>query len=456
MPDPQPEPDSDILAGPLNRPLLRLALPMLGAYLCQIGFNWVDTYFVASLGESALAAVGASMFVTWLLISVAELATVGTLSLVARAIGARKPDDAGAAALGGVALTLGIALGLAAGGWWLADLAASAMRLEPEPAALCVSYLRVLLWGFPTLAGFFVLEAVFRGAGHTVPPMVVLWATLVLNGVLDYVLIFGLGPIPAMGVTGAALATVISRGLGCLVLGLILWRRLDGLKLGRPRWRDALHPKLLRRIARIGAPVSAAGSTFCLIYMALTGVTTELGGTTAVAALGLGIRLEVVTYMVALSLGRAAATVAGQNLGAGNLPRAHAAARRATLLGSGAMLPLMVPLLLWPEVFLEVFTDEPAVIEAASSYLRAVALVLVPMTFEVVLDNVAGGVGDTVPAMLIEVIGTVARIPLALGLAATFGLGYVAVWWAIAGTAAAKGLAFEVWFRSGRWKRATT
>ena len=449
-----PAASTDILQGPLHRPLIRLALPMLGAFLFQLGFNWVDTFFVARLGAEPLAAVGSSMFVLWSMMAVIELVSVGTLALVARSVGAQRRDEAGAVAVtGGV-----MALAIAAVGGALSPLILPTivgfMGHDAGPAELAVDYLQVLFWGYPTLAGFYVLEGIFRGAGDTRFPMLVLTGCFLLNALLDWLLIFGVGPFPEMGVQGAALATVCSRGVGCIVLLTILTRRAGYLGIARPRL-SALHVGRLRAIARIGAPASAAGIGFCAIYVVLVTITNDVGGTAAVAALALGIRLEGFTYLTSVALGRAAGAMAGQNLGAGNPDRARAAARTAIKTGVCLMIPLAAIMLIFPEPLVELFIADAAVIAAGSAYLRIVALALIPMVFEVVLNNVASGVGDTLPAMVVNLGGTALRIPIALVLA-KLGLGYVAVWCAIGLTMVVKGAAFEIWFRRGRWMLAAT
>ncbi|HBP22870.1 MAG TPA: hypothetical protein DEA08_34460 [Planctomycetes bacterium] len=438
-----------ILRGPLDAPLFGLALPLFAGYLFQMGFNYVDTWFVGRLGPDALAGVLATMFVVWSLFSLAEIVTVGVLARVAHAVGAEDPREAGAVVTTGVALAAVLALVIPAGGLLALPRLVAWMGLEPEPARLAQLYLRVLLLGYPTLIGFFLLESVFRGAGDTRTPMVVLSSCFLLNGVLDRVLIFGLGPIPALGVEGAALATVCSRGLGCLALLVLLLRSRERLGVTLPGvgWWSS---ERATRLVRIGAPASAAGLTFCLIYLALLRITAGFG-TPAVAALGLGIRLEGLGFFVLVSLGRAAATIAGQNLGAGQPERARAAARRAVRWGVLVMLPFGLLLFAIPERVAAIFTEDPAVIEAAALYLRVVSWTMLPFASEVVLDNVASGLGDTLPAMLIEVIGTALRVPLALLLLQS-GQGYSAVWWCIALTLLLKAVAFELWFARRSWE----
>lgn len=444
-------PGRDLLEGALDAVLVRLAAPLLIGYLANLGFNWLNTWFVEHISEAALAAVSAASYVLWGMIALAEVASVGTLALVARAIGAGDRREAGAAALGGVVLGAALGLGLALAGPWLAPALVTALGLEGEAAALAASYLQVLFWSYPALAGFLVLEAICRAAGETAVPMALLAACFALNALLDWLLIFGPGPFPTLGVEGAAIATGVARGLGGVALQVYVAARHRALGLVWPGWR--LHPVRLLRIARIGAPAAAAGVGFAAIYVALNAQTAAFG-TAAVAALGVGLRIEGLAFLISQAIGRAAATLAGQNLGAGQVDRARAAVRRALGHAWLAMTPLALAMVLAPGPVAELFVPhQPLVAAAAAAYLRIAGLALFGMSLEVVLENVAGGVGDTLPAMAIELLGTALRLPIAYGLALA-GLGYHSVWWAVASTCFLKGLAFWVWFRRGRWARA--
>jgi putative MATE family efflux protein len=445
---------SDILAGPLNPPLLRLSIPMMAGFLFQIGFNYVDSFYVAYLGADALAAVGSIMFVAWALMSLAELVSVGVMSLVARSVGAGRPEEGGAVGLTGAVLSLGLSLLTVAAMWFAAQPLVESFGLDPAPTRLGLQYLRIVILGYPAMVGFLLVESIFRGAGETKTPMIVLAASFVLNIALDRALIFGLGPVPALGVEGAAIATICSRALGCVILVALLLRARSRLGLAWPN-SEWLSLERATRIVRIGAPASAAGLAFCAIYLVLLRITSQFG-TEAVAALTLGLRLESLPFFACLALGRAAATVAGQCLGAGKLPRARQATRRAELLGLALVTPLGLAMAFLPEYLVRIFIDDPEVIVAASAYLRVLSWCMPLLVGEIVLDNVASGLGDTVPAMGIEIVGTVLRIPIVLILVAGFDLGYMAVWWSVAITVALKSVAFEIWYRSGRWESFAT
>lgn len=423
---------------------------MMAGFLFQIGFNYVDSFYVAYLGADALAAVGSIMFVAWALMSLAEVVSVGVMSLVARSVGAGRAEEGGAVGLTGGVLSFGLSMLTVAVMWAVAQPLVEAFGLDPEPTRLALQYLRIVVLGYPAMVGFLLVESIFRGAGETRAPMIVLAASFVLNIGLDRALIFGVGPIPALGVEGAAIATITSRALGCVILAVLLRRARARLGL---RWSGGgwLSVERAVRIVRIGAPASAAGLAFCGIYLVLLRITSEFG-TEAVAALTLGLRLESLPFFACLALGRAAATVAGQCLGAGDLPRARKATRRAEVLGLVLVTPLGLAMAFVPEHLVRIFIDDPEVIVAASAYLRILSWCMPLLVGEIVLDNVASGLGDTVPAMGIEVVGTVLRIPIVLILVAWADMGYLAVWWSVAITVCLKSVAFELWYRSGRWE----
>lgn len=439
---------------------MRLTLPIYVGYLFQIGFNYADTFFVGRLGSDALAGVLATMFTSWAMFALAETVTVGVLALLSRAIGAGDAPRAGAVVACGGVLGLGLSLAVPSLGVWFLDDLVGLFNLEPGPAVAARDYLAVVFLGYPALFGYFFFEAVFRGSGHTRAPMLVLAGSFLLNIVLDPLLIsgFSLGSyqFQGWGVTGAGVATIASRGLGCVVLALVAWRARAELGLARPQgpgravggpqetWR-----RLATRIVSIGFPASAAGLTFCVIYFALLRITAQFG-TPAVAALGLGIRLEGIGYFFQLALGRAVAAVVGQNLGANQPERARHAGRRALVWACVGTAPVALVMLCFPEPIVRLFSDDPALVRAAVLYMQIVSWAMFPFGIEVVLNNLAAGAGDTWPAMAIGMTGTALRIPLALALI-ELGMSYEAVWWSISLTIVVKALCFWIWFRRDRW-----
>ncbi|MGZ8414566.1 MAG: MATE family efflux transporter [Gemmatirosa sp.] len=433
-----------LVRDPLGRVIWRVAAPAVASNLLMTVFLAADAYWVGTrLGAASLAAVTASVFWVWMGIAVAEMVSIGLTAVAARRHGERKPADAARAAGDALLLTLALGLGAAIAGRLGLDWMFAAMNTPPEVAAIGRAYLGLYVLAAPVLYGYFVVDATFRASGDTRTPFVILALSVVLALVLDPLLILGLGGMPRLGIAGAALATVTTRSLAFAV-GLTLLVRRGMLRIGAPR------PRIMARIARIGLPTAATGVLFSVVYVVI-GRTASAFGTPALAALGLGFRIESWLYMIGVGFGAAAAAVVGQNMGAGLVARAERAGW--TMLGAASVPALVASTaaLLAPEALAGVFTDDPAVIATAAGYRRIAALSQLVVCAEVVLEGALGGAGATVAPMLASTTLTAARIPLATWAGARFGV--EGLWWVIAATATARGLAMMALWRLGRWKR---
>jgi len=266
---------------------------------------------------------------------------------------------------------------------------------------------------------------------------------VLLTLVLDPVLILGLGPAPRLGIAGAAVATVGVRSVAFLI-GLVLLARRGLLRPRMPHWRT------MWAISRIGLPTAMTGVMFSLIYVAMTRTTTRFG-TPALAALGLGHRVESWLYMIGVGFGAAAAAIVGQNLGAGRPERAM---RAGWLLTACATIPALggfALVTLYPERVAALFTTDAAVIAETARYLRIASLAQLFVCAELVLEGAMGGAGDTVPPMLSSASLTLIRVPLVAWSAARWGTS--GIWWVISLTAVARGIAMMALWRLGRWQR---
>lgn len=440
----------DATTGPILPAIVALAWPTLLALSIRVAFNIVDIYWVARLGTDAVAAMSTSSFLYWMLMAASETFGAGTLALVARSVGARNLDSARRfatqgilwAGIGGVATGL---LGLA-----LAPAAFRLMRVDAAVATLGLAYMTPLLLGAPLLFVMTAADASFRGAGEPRTSLSILATTFVLNAVLDPVLIFGWGPVPPLGVSGAAVATVFAFAVGAMAALVVLHRgRGEELSLV-----IGARPKLatLRRIVAIGLPPASAGMLFALVYVLLTGVTSRFG-TAALAALGIGHKLESPAYLTSVALAHATATAVGQCLGAGLGDRARATALAATRLAMVVAAVMSAIFILMPEPLVALFSGDARVVAIGSSYLRIAGYVQVMTAVEMVLGGAFAGAGDTTPPMLVRTSLTLIRVPLAGWLALGTDLGVDGVFWAIGISAAAKGVAMALWFRRGGWLR---
>lgn len=439
-----PPAGADLTTGALRPAILRLALPAVGTTLLQVLFNIVDTFWVGrTLGPSALAAVSLASYAVWIMVSVGELVGVGLTAVAARRHGER--DPAAAAAATGTALAMALALGLLVAAGGLAGIGPifDLMGAEGEVRLLAHRFLAVQLAGAVLVYGYFVVAAAFRSAGDTRTPFLILGGSVLLNLVLDPMMILGWGPFPTLGVYGAALATVLTRGLG-FVAGLWLLARRGGVRLG-------FQARVAGTIARVGLPTMLTGVLFSLIYMLLVRVVNGFG-TAAVAALGVGHKIEGVGYMVAVGFALAAETLVGQNLGARRPGRARRAGWVTARMAAAPLALLGGLFLLIPEQLAGIFTRDPDVIAAAALYLRAFAVAQLVMPFENVLEGALTGAGYTVWTMVVVVGLSAIRIPLAALAAPAYGL--AGVWWVLSLTAMARAGAMTALWHWGRWERA--
>ncbi len=415
----------------------------MAATLLQGLFNIVDMFWVGrGLGSAALAGVGTASFVVWAILSLAEMPSVGVTAVASRRWGEqndRAAREAGYQAFG-LAVVVSAVVGL--GGLLSLDSLFLVMDTPAEVTRQGADYLVVYLVGCPIVFAYFTMDATFRAAGDTRTPLQILLIALVANAILDPLLILGLGPFPRLGTAGAALATILTR-TGSTVLGYQLLRRRGLIRKVR------LSQAMMRTIAWIGLPVAAGGVTFSVIYILLTRLTSQFG-TAGLAALGVGHKIESLSFLACIGFGIAAATAVGQNLGAGQPKRAtqagHAALRDALVL----MALIGAAFLLIPEQLMYLFTSDPEIAAHGASYLRIVAIAQLFMAFELVLQIAMEGAGYTILPTLSGVGLTSLRLPLAWWLRTPLGL--AGIWWAISLTAIARGAVMIGIWRRGTWR----
>ena len=404
-------------------------------------FNITDTFWVGrTLGAVALAGVSIASYSIWVMVSIGELVGVGLTAVSARRHGEGDPSAAARAAGTGLALAVLLGLGAGIGGILLLTPLMQVMNAAPDVARVAREFLVVQFAGAFLIYGYFIVAAAFRSAGDTRTPFLLLGSSVLLNVVLDPLLILGIGPFPELGVYGAALATVLTRALACIVGLVFLVKR--GMIL--PAWSG----RTARTIARVGAPTMLTGVLFSLIYIWLARVTASFG-TPALAALGLGHKIEGVNYMICIGFAIAAETVVGQNLGAGNGARARKAGWRTARFALVPATIIAVVFLTIPEALARIFTDDLPTIAAAALYLRAVAIAQLALPFEAVLEGALAGAGFTLWPMAAVVALNALRIPLAPIVALEWGL--AGVWWLLSITAMARAAALTAFWRWGRW-----
>ncbi len=433
-----------LVGDPLPRTIARFALPAVASSLLMTLFFSVDMYWIGTrVGSEGLAAASTAIFYVWLLISVAEMVNVGLTAVAARKYGEGRSADA--ARVAGDALMLALALGVVCAivGLALLPHLFAVMHVPAAVGAMGTRYLGTYFLGAPLIFGFFAVDAAFRAAGDTRTPFLLLVASVGVTLVLDPILIVGWGPIPALGMTGAAIATIGTRAVA-FALGLTIVGRRGVLRVGRPDWETIGH------VVRIGLPTAVTGVVFSLIYVLVTRTATQFG-TPALAALGIGHRVESWLYMIAVGFGAATAAIVGQNLGAGRADRAAQAGWLSVGFCSLFGLVACVIELLIPERFAAIFSSDPAVIAEAAHYLRIAAFSQLGICAEIVLEGALGGAGYTFAPMITSTIITASRIPIAVWASDRYGS--AGLWWTISLTALARAVAMMAIWKSERWKR---
>ena len=435
---------SSLVSGSLTGTVAAVALPAVASTMLMTLFATVDAFWVGTrLGPQGLAAVSTSIFWVWMLISCAEMVSVGLTAVAARRHGERLHQAAARAVSDALFLSVAVAVVLAIVGISHLDALFGIMHTPSDVTALGKSYLGTYLLGAPLIFGFFAIDAAFRAAGDTRTPFLLLLACVLAALALDPVLILGLGPAPRLGIAGAAAATIFTRSVAFLI-GIVILVRRRMVIFGTPQLDT------IRTIVRVGLPTAVTGVVFSNIYVFLTRTTTKFG-TPALAALGVGHRVESWSYMVGVGFGAAAAAIVGQNLGARRVDRAERSAWIATGFAMSIGLVAAIAEYSLATTFGRLFTSDPLVIAESARYLRIGAISTLFAGAELVLEGALGGAGDTLPPMITSTTLTALRIPLAAWAATRWGTS--GIWWTISLTALGRGVAMMGLWKWGRWKR---
>ena len=437
--------------GPIGRAILLLAVPMVLELVLESVFAVVDVFFVSQLGPDAVSTVGITEAMLTIIYAAAIGLSAGATATVARRIGERDADGAARAAVQAIALGLFVAIPIGLTGFWLAEPLLNVMGASPGVLENA-RYTRIVLGFNGIILTLFLVNAVFRGAGDASIAMRVLWIANAFNIVLDPCLILGLGPFPRLGVAGAAVATTTGRGIGVLVQLYLLSRRDGRVVIRREHLR--LEPSVMFNMVRLSGVAT---------FQQLIGMTSWIGlvriiatfGSVAVAANTIAIRVVIFALLPAWGLANAAATLIGQNLGAGRPDRAETSVWRACRYNLIALGAVGVVFVVFAESVVAVFTADPTVAPLAAAGLRIISAGFPLYAYGFVLTQSFNGAGDTWTPTVINIFCCwLGEIPIAYVLARTLGLGPPGVFWAVPIAFSSMALISAIVFRRGRWKLA--
>lgn len=442
--------DEDFTTGPVGRALGLLAIPMMLEMAMESIFAVVDIAFVSRLGTDAVAAVGIAEALITVLYAIAIGLGMGLTAMVSRRIGAKDPH--GAAQVTGQAIWVGVFLSIGIGifGVMFARDLLVIMGASDGVIEQGTGFMAVLLGGSFSIIYLFLLNAAFRGAGDATVALRSLWLANGINIVLDPCFIFGLGPFPEMGVTGAAVATTIGRGIG---VAYQLWYLMNG------RGRIAFAVRHLRFVPSLAwrmLRISLGGiGQFLIATSSWIGVMriVAMFGSPAIAAYTIALRMMEFVFLPAWGLGNAAATLVGQNLGAGQPDRAEESTWKAARYNAAFMAFAGIFLLLFAQTITGWFTDSPDVLHIGTRCLQILGIGFPMYAVGMVIVQAMNGAGDTETPMTLNVICFwLVQIPLAFLLATKTSLEPHGAFIAIVVSESLLTVLSVIVFRRGGWK----
>lgn len=444
----------DLLEGNIFSSLTRLALPIMATSLIQMAYNMTDMIWIGILGSDAVAAVGAAGMYVWLSNGLAALARMGGQVKVAHSLGARNREEASIYASNALKLCIILALIYTVVVHLFTGSLISFFKLSgTQTIADANVYLRIVITGLVFTFLNQVMTGLVTATGNSRTPFAVTTVGLIFNIVFDPILIFGVGPVPALGVAGAAIATVVAQVI-VFVLYFIYAKR-DEVLFATVNILAPIDREHLKEIVRIGLPTAVQSTLFTGINMVLARMVANWGDV-AIAVQKVGGQIESLAWMTAEGFAAAVNSFVGQNYGAGNFTRAKKG--YFTALGVISVWGAIVTMLLIfvPEPLFRIFIREAEAIPYGISYLMVLGVSQLPMCIEIITSGAFSGFGKTLPPSVISIIFTTLRIPMAAVLSAT-ALALDGIWWSVTISSILKGvillIAFLIFIRRNEGRK---
>lgn len=428
-----------------NKLILSIAVPAVLQTVIRSSFSFVDAFFVGQLGSVQLAGLSVATFLVWGLLSLAEIIPVGTNSLIAQSVGAKNLTLSKKLATSNLvnaffnAAILGFILLPVLP--YLYDLIA----LDSRQRIFASEYLVTIMIGLPCLILQTTVSAIFRGYGDTKTPFYLLLLSVLLNLILTPALTFGVDGFFQIRNEGSSYSN-----LDFILYIICSWFRVINSSYLRSKLKTyKFEGEILKETFRIGLPLALNGLAFSMIYVFVSRFVSDYG-TTGLAALGIGHRSESIAYQICVGFSLAATILVGQKVGAGKTDDAERIAWKILWLSLVIVFIYSVPLFIFSAEIASIFSDDHSVINAASTYNKVAAAVLIFSAAEVILSGAFSGAGDTVPPAVVGLPFNILRIPFSAIFTPIFGL--EGVWIAISLTVFLKGVIMVVWFKRGKWK----
>lgn len=441
----------DFTKGSIGQAIFLLSVPMVLEMVMESVFAVADVFFVGKLGADAVATVGLTESLMTIVYTAGIGLSIGVTAMVARRTGENDPE--GAARVAAQALILGAIVSLIIGviGVLFGPQLLAVMGASRSVTEMGGTFTRVMLGGSGVVIYLFLINAVFRGAGDAAIAMRVLWFANLINIALGPCLIFGLGPFPELGVTGAALATTIGRGCGVLFAFSSLLRPHSRVRLLPRHFR--IEMALIRSLVRLSASATFQVLIGTMSWIGLVRIVSTFGSQ-ALAGYTIGFRIIIFALLPSWGMSNAAATMVGQSLGAGKPDRAEKAVWLAGFYNMCFLGLIGLVFVVFPGQIVSQFTNDPAVYRYAVDCLRTVAFGFLFYAYGMVLTQSFNGAGDTrTPTIINLFIFWLWEIPLAYLLAKVFGLGPHGIFWAVTIAFSSLAIVSAIVFKQGKWKK---
>ena len=443
---------SGIRKNSILRPLAAMAAPIVLANTVQASHQLINTLWVGRLGAEAVAAVSVSFPVIFLLVSLGGGLSIAGSILAAQYVGAGNTPMVNRVAGQTLTMTVAVSLLLTVTGTLAAPLLLKLLRVEPAVFDDALAYMRISFGGILCGFAFATYQALMRSVGDTKRPLYLIAAGVIINLLLDPLLIFGWGPVPALGVSGAAWATLVAQACMALAGLRMLFSARFGLQLQLrellPQWG------LIGRVARLGLPASLEQSMQALGMTAVMLLVASFG-TVAIAAYGIGMRVLTFVIIPAFGISMAASTLVGQSIGAGDLGRAERITRVSALSSMALLGGASLLIIFAAAPIVRVFVPEdPGLVTAGADVLRWMAAAFALMGAQLSLAGTFRGAGDTFAAMLLSAAGTLlVQLPIAWLLSKHTTLGATGIWMTYPISGCVNTLISLAYLRHGRWRR---
>lgn len=449
----------NLLEGNLVKNIVRLGYPMALGSLAQMLYNLADTFWLGKLGKEALSAPTIAFNIIFFLIAIGLGFSVSGTSLVSQYIGAKKNENANLAAGNLLGMLVGLSVIFSACGLLLGEPLLKLLKTPADAYGHTISYYRIVMAGMPLSFPIFVYQSAMNGYGDTLSPLKISLFTAGINLILDPMLIFGWWGFPELGVKGAAIATVFTRGLASS-LGLYLF--FSGKKGIHLKWRH-LKPdiKIIKLVLKIGVPSAVGFSGSAVGFIVLMGFV-NMFGSAVISAYGIAMRVVHLFMLPAMGISAAVTAIVGQNLGAGNIQRAKDTVGKGLLLMISIIaLPTLLTAIFGKEVAMVFIPGDPVVhnISRIMFYITPPSLIFFGIT--TVLEGAFQGGGHTVPVMVNAITRLwIFRIPLVYFLSFVVWNGpddidaCVGIWWGMTVSNMLSFFLIFTWYVKGTWTKA--